>query len=71
MERLCHKAAHPIRQDILDGLKLPEDFAKSLTCGAVCVYPARVGDATKTLSRISKVHIPVASGINFALYAHH
>jgi len=54
--RLCVKALNPIRKDILDELDL--DF--HLTCGAVCVYPARVEDAAQHLKK-SGSSLPVAS----------
>ena len=55
--RLCVKALNPIRKDILNELDL--DF--ELTCGAVCVYPARVEDAAQHLKN-SGSSLPVASG---------
>ena len=40
--------------------KLP--FIKDVTCGAVCVYPARVADAVKTLTSLKlDTKIPVAA----------
>ncbi|ODN04962.1 Deoxyribose-phosphate aldolase [Orchesella cincta] len=54
--RLCHKALNPIRKDIL--MKLNLEIL--LTCGAVCVYPARVEDAYNTL-QTAKSDLPVAS----------
>ncbi len=57
MLRLCVKALNPVRKDILDELDL--DF--KLTCGAVCVYPARVQDAAVHLKKMGS-SLPVASG---------
>ncbi|CAG7815725.1 unnamed protein product [Allacma fusca] len=54
--RLCHKALNPLRRDIVDKLGLNLD----LTCGAVCVYPARVSDAAGVL-RNAGSNLPVAS----------
>jgi deoxyribose-phosphate aldolase len=56
--RLCHKALNPLRKDIVDKLDL--DFGP-VTCGAVCVYPARVLDAATTLKNAGS-NLPVASG---------
>ncbi|XP_032077344.1 deoxyribose-phosphate aldolase [Thamnophis elegans] len=55
--RLCHKAKHPIRADLLQALKMHD---KGITTAAVCVYPARVADAVKALKSAS-CQIPVAS----------
>ena len=60
--RLCHKAINPLRKDILDALNL--DLGEELTCGAVCVYPARVADAALAL-RNANSNLPVASGKKF------
>ncbi|KAK3892874.1 hypothetical protein Pcinc_003275 [Petrolisthes cinctipes] len=57
VERLCHKAANPVRTDLLDGLGMTE---AGITCGAVCVYPARVPAAVRTLKRLG-VQVPVAA----------
>lgn len=56
VERLCFKAAKPIRPDLLESLKFP-----SITCGAICVYPARVKDAVAALKRAGCPNLPVAS----------
>eukprot|EP01106_Pelomyxa_sp_JSP_P017537 TRINITY_DN724_c0_g1_i3.p2 TRINITY_DN724_c0_g1~~TRINITY_DN724_c0_g1_i3.p2 ORF type:complete len:210 (+),score=62.74 TRINITY_DN724_c0_g1_i3:135-764(+) len=57
VNRLCHKAATPVRQDILDKL----GFTGRLTVGAVCVYPNRVRDAVAALASTRAPTIPVAS----------
>lgn len=58
VERLCHKAANPVRMDLLDGLGMSE---AGITCGAVCVYPAKVPAAVRTIKRLG-IHLPVAAG---------
>jgi deoxyribose-phosphate aldolase len=55
VRRLCAKAKNPVRQDILEMLGA-EDL--NITCGAVCVYPARVKDAVEALKGTG---IPVAA----------
>lgn len=57
VERLCYKAAHPVRRDLLEALGMEES---GLQCGAVCVYPARVAGAVASLKRIG-ADIPVAA----------
>ncbi|MCV6823410.1 MULTISPECIES: deoxyribose-phosphate aldolase [Halocynthiibacter] len=53
VRRLCAKAAHPVRQDILDALDMPP-----ITTGAVCVYHDMVETAVKALDGTG---IPVAA----------
>jgi len=55
VKRLCAKARQPIRQDMLERLKLD---GERITVGAVCVYPNRVQDAVQALQGTD---IPVAS----------
>ena len=38
VQRLCLKAAKPIRNDIIEAMDVKD---LGLTCGAVCVYPSR------------------------------
>lgn len=57
VQRLCHKAANPIRHDIMKALGMEE---AGITCGAVCVYPARVDGAVNSLKKIG-ANIPVAA----------
>ncbi|KAM6321683.1 deoxyribose-phosphate aldolase [Aegotheles albertisi] len=57
VHRLCFKAKHPIREDLLKALDMHD---KGITVGAVCVYPARVTDAVKAL-KAAGCNIPVAS----------
>ncbi len=55
VERLCAKARHPVRQDILDGLGVSE---LRIVPAAVCVYHAFVATAVKALDGTG---IPVAA----------
>ena len=54
VQRLCAKARHPVRADILEALGVTEP----ITTGAVCVYPAQVSSAVEFLEGSG---IPVAS----------
>jgi len=57
--RLCLKAVHPIRRDLVDSLGVAD---LNITCGAVCVYPERVPDALACLKRYKADHlIPIAA----------
>lgn len=57
--RLCSKAAHPLREDILKDLDVPKE---DVTTGAVCVYPARVADCVKAFQAIRPPRkIPIAA----------
>ena len=55
IRRLCAKAKHPVRADMLEKLGLSD---QEITVGAVCVYPSRVKDAVEALKGS---RIPVAS----------
>lgn len=55
VKRLCAKAKHPIRPDMLNRMGLN---GEKVTVGAVCVYPNRVADAVHALQGSD---IPVAS----------
>jgi len=55
VKRLCAKAKHPLRPDMLAALNLD---GENITVGAVCVYPSRVRDAVEALQGSD---IPVAS----------
>jgi deoxyribose-phosphate aldolase len=55
VRRLCAKARHPIRTDMLERLGAQDE---KITVGAVCVYPSRVKDAVEALKGTG---IPVAS----------
>lgn len=58
VQRLCLKAAKPIRKDIMEAIGMED---KGITTGAVCVYPSRVPDAVRALKRFNASHIPVAA----------
>mmetsp|Transcript_150093 Transcript_150093/g.279770 ORF Transcript_150093/g.279770 Transcript_150093/m.279770 type:complete len:338 (-) Transcript_150093:177-1190(-) len=55
VNRLCAKAKHPIRLDLLKAMGVNPDL---ITTGAVCVYPNLVPDAAKALKG---TNIPIAS----------
>lgn len=55
VRRICAKARHPVRQDILEGLGVGD---LGLTTGAVCVYHAMVETAAEALDGSG---IPVAA----------
>ncbi|MGK9232848.1 deoxyribose-phosphate aldolase [Inquilinus limosus] len=55
VQRLCAKARHPLRDDLVEALGLSD---RPPTVGAVCVYPTMVGAAVKALAGSG---IPVAS----------
>jgi len=57
VQRLCFKAARPIRPDLIKQLEM-EDY--NITVGAVCVYPNQVKSAVKWL-KAAGVDLPVAS----------
>ncbi|XP_050391398.2 deoxyribose-phosphate aldolase [Patella vulgata] len=56
--RLCYKAKHPVRQDLVKALDIMD---KDITTGAVCVYPSRVADCAKALKACNGTNIPIAS----------
>ncbi|MGL4967911.1 MAG: deoxyribose-phosphate aldolase [Inquilinus sp.] len=55
VQRLCAKARHPLRDDLVEALGLAD---RPPTVGAACVYPTMVGAAVKALAGSG---IPVAS----------
>ena len=55
VQRLCAKARHPLRDDLVEALGLS---GRRLTTGAVCVYPTMVRTAVKALEGSG---VPVAS----------
>uniref|UniRef100_A0A8C9TPW4 Deoxyribose-phosphate aldolase n=1 Tax=Scleropages formosus TaxID=113540 RepID=A0A8C9TPW4_SCLFO len=57
VHRLCMKAMQPIRHDLLESMDMQD---KGITTAAVCVYPARVTDAVKSL-KLANFSLPVAS----------
>ncbi|XP_014670982.1 PREDICTED: deoxyribose-phosphate aldolase-like [Priapulus caudatus] len=58
VQRLCHKAAHPVREDLLKAMNMQD---KGITVGAVCVYSARVADCVKYLKEAGNPNIAIAS----------
>jgi deoxyribose-phosphate aldolase len=58
VQRLCHKAAKPIRYDLLKAMEVEN---LGITTGAVCVYPNRVADCVKYLKQAGAPHLPIAS----------
>ncbi|KAK7503073.1 hypothetical protein BaRGS_00005699 [Batillaria attramentaria] len=61
VSRLCYKAAHPVRRDLLKAMGME---SAGITTGAVCVYPSRVADCKKAMSSLqAKINIAsVATG---------
>ncbi len=55
VQRLCAKARHPVRKDILEALGMRDE---NLTTGAVCVYHNLIPEAKKALEGTS---IPIAA----------
>src|SRR4030081_654832 len=55
VRRLCAKAAHPVRQDLIEALGVSD---LHLTVGAVCVYHAMV---TTAVGALQGTGIPVAA----------
>src|SRR6202011_5267857 len=55
IHRLCAKARHPVRKDLLESLDVAD---LGITVGAVCVYPTMVRHAVRALDGSA---IPVAS----------
>ena len=60
VQRLCYKAKHPVRSDLLEALGMQDADIK---VGAVCVYPERVNDAVKCLKLkgAKSPAVPIAS----------
>jgi len=58
VQRLCLKAARPLRKDIVEAIGMEE---MGLTTGAVCVYPSRVKEAVNWLEKFKAPQIPVAA----------
>ena len=57
VNRLCHKAKTPIRQDLIKSLGVED---KNITVGAVCIYPTRIPDAIEAMKEL-KCQLPIAS----------
>merc|ERR1719347_1533378 len=58
VSRLCLKAARPVRPDLLKAMGME---GEGITCGAVCVYPARVKEARQWLAKYKAEGIPVTA----------
>ena len=58
VNRLCHKAKTPVRQDLAAKLGVED---ANIHVGAVCVYSERVQDAVKAMSELSCSTVPIAS----------
>ena len=58
VQRLCLKAARPLRKDILEAIGMEDQGLKT---GAICVYPSRVQEAVKWLAKFNASDIPVAA----------
>jgi deoxyribose-phosphate aldolase len=69
VSRLCRKAKNPISRDLLELLMGPKNQRK-ITTAAVCVYPAMVPYAKKTIDEIG-VKLPIASGIKSQFFFKH
>ncbi|KAI5158868.1 deoxyribose-phosphate aldolase isoform X5 [Manis pentadactyla] len=57
IQRLCYKAKYPVQEDLLRALNMHNE---GITTAAVCVYPARVHEAVRSL-KAARCSIPVAS----------
>lgn len=57
VQRLCHKAANPINEEILISLGINP---AEISCGAVCVYPSKVSQCVETLKSLES-SVPVAA----------
>ena len=67
VKRLCAKARHPVRQDLLDALGIGD---RGLTTGAICVYHRFVATAVEAL-RGSKIPVAaVSTGFPAGLVPH-
>lgn len=65
--KFCLQAAHPLSSDLLVALGFDENDER-ITTAAVCVYPARVADATNSLKKLGVAdRIPVASGTSLCI----
>jgi deoxyribose-phosphate aldolase len=61
------EAKHPVREDILEELHFYDKVSRNpnfsaVTTGAVCVYPARVAEASKYLKGTNICVASVATG---------
>jgi len=67
VERLCAKARHPVRDDLLESLGMP---AGSIKTGAVCVYHRFVGTAVAALAGSGIPVAAVSTGFPAGLIPH-
>lgn len=58
VNRLCHKAKTPVRQDLVAKLGVED---ADIHVGAVCVYSERVQDVVKAMGELSCSNVPIAS----------
>ena len=68
VRRLCAKAAHPVRKDLLDALGMGD---VPLTTGAVCVYHAMVPTAVQALEGTGIPVAAVSTGFPAGLSPYH
>lgn len=68
VRRLCAKAMHPVRRDILDALGMGN---RSITTGAVCVYHRFVATAVEALFGSGIPVAAVSTGFPAGLSPHH
>jgi deoxyribose-phosphate aldolase len=67
VKRLCGKARHPIREDILQALGMDD---RALTVGAVCVYHRYVATAVEALEGSGIPVAAVSTGFPAGLVPH-
>ena len=61
VKRLCHRAVHPLRSHIINGLTSMDYLCEqALTTAAVCVYPSRAADCVKAFDLMSSKRVPIA-----------
>ena len=67
VQRLCAKARHPVRQDLLDAMGMGD---RSITTGAVCVYHRFVSTAVEALEGSGIPVAAVSTGFPAGLVPH-
>ncbi len=67
VQRLCAKARHPVRQDLLDAMGMGD---RSITTGAVCVYHRFVSTAVEALEGSGIPVAAVSTGFPAVLVPH-
>lgn len=60
VQRLCHRAVHPLRSHLVEGLTSKGYPSEDLTTAAVCVYPSRAADCVKAFDLMSRKRVPIA-----------